>query len=144
MRISDKTGEFSIIEALGFLNSALHSAYALLAAGKSPLMIQERVFKDGDTLPDGFLRTVGKYPLKVTGTTINLFDATKPLKVRFYAELELLKDDSGDMPFTNDAINEWVVKLAAIYAQNQNEYDVSQDKQLMAEFQQALVASASG
>ena len=48
------------------------------------------------------------------------------------------------MPFSQLALNQVCIKLAAIYCQNQEAMDVSQDKALLSEINQAIVAAVNG
>ena len=53
-------------------------------------------------------------------------------------------DATGDMPFVHDVLNDITVRLATLFALNQNEYDVSQDKALLDEVRQAVAQGMGG
>lgn len=105
-------------------------------------MVHEEMLTSQTTvLPENFLKTCGTFPIKITGNTIELLDEP-PLKIRYTAGISRVSY-VDDMPFTHEALNQFIVKLATIYALNQEELDVSQDKALLGELQ-ASIASAIG
>ena len=46
-----------------------------------------------------------------------------------------------EVPLNNEALIRVAIRLAAIYAQNQQELDITQDKGLLADFQNAIMAA---
>ena len=64
------------------------------------------------------------------------------MKVRYFSTCPAVVEN-GVMPFAHDALNQITIKLAAIYAGNQLEAEISQDKALLDEVN-ALLAQAAG
>ena len=51
---------------------------------------------------------------------------------------------NGEVPLYNEALVRVAIRLAAVYVQNQQELDITQDKGLLADFQQAILAAIGG
>lgn len=129
-------------ELLHYINEAAQYVSQYLASSNSPLMVKEQTLTaQTNVLPANFLKTCGTFPIKITGNVIELLD-DPPLKIRYTAGVDRVSY-VDDMPFQHEALNQFIVKLATIYALNQEELDVSQDKALLGELQ-ASIASAIG
>lgn len=141
--LHDVSGEYDDRACLLRLNHAAHYVAHALAAMSSPLVATEETLTEGGSVPDGFLRTCGSYPLRLTGTGVHFLDGSKEMSVRFFREPAPLTDATEEMPFPLASLNDFTVRLAAMYALNRNEFDVSQDKGLLDELA-ALAKSALG
>lgn len=140
------TYEYDNYHCLMRLNSAVQLTCNLLVQINSPLVIDEGEFEDGDELPGNFLRTCGTYPIKRTGRTIKFLDDEEKMKIRYFITLpKLEKADvaEGDMPFEHDAINDFVIRTACKLALNRNEFDITQDQNILTELESSL-AEAMG
>ena len=128
------------------LNEAIQYVASYLIRENSPLLVNDLTISTATvTLPDNFVKTAGLYPVKITGTTLKWLDyeAGKTLKMRYFATCSEVAAD-GVMPFVHDALNQIIIKLAAIYALNQMEADISQDKALLDEINAALAQTIGG
>lgn len=137
----DKVG-LDDAEILSYLNEAIQFISSYLVGANSPIMVKETViYDDTYTLPKNFVRAIGTYPAKITGNTLELFDYP-PMKFRYFASLQNVGMDD-EMPFTHEALEQVAIKLACIYANAQEQFDVTQDKSLLDEMT-AAIASAIG
>lgn len=129
-------------ELITCLNEAIQYVASYLISANSPAMVNDLLIEDEITnLPGNFVKTAGTFPVRVTGDTIVLL-GEPPLRFRYFATCQLV-DANGVMPFSHDALNQVTIKLASIYAGNQLEADVSQDKALLDEIN-ALIAQTVG
>ena len=64
----DVSNEYDDAACIFALNTAVHELAALLIAAHYPDLIEEKDFMDGDMVPEGFFRTCGSYPIRVTGS----------------------------------------------------------------------------
>lgn len=135
--------EYDNYHCLMRLNSAAQLTSSLLVQINSPLVIDEQEFEDGDDLPGNFLRTCGTYPIKRTGRAVKFLDDVDKMVIRYFVSVPKIEDVDGDMPFEHDAINDFVIRTAAKYALNRNEFDISQDQNLLNELQNSM-AEAMG
>lgn len=138
--------EYDNYHCLMRLNSAVQLTCNLLVQIGSPLVIQEEEFENGGKLPGNFLKTCGIYPIRRTGNTVEFLDGSDKMVIRYFITLPKIEKadvEDGDMPFEHDTINDFVVRTAAKYALNRNEFDISQDQNLLNELQNAM-AEAMG
>lgn len=130
-------------ELLSYLNEALQYVSSYLVSANSPLMVKEVIISDDKyQMPDDFIRFVGTLPIKTTGTEVTLLDEP-PLKARYFASVSSV-GINDDMPFKQTALNQVAIKLAGIYAQNQQGLNVQQDKALLDELNASIAAAISG
>ena len=59
----DISDEYSRAECIGFLNTAIHEVSGLLIAANSPMMVQEILIHDGESIPEHYVRAAGQYPM---------------------------------------------------------------------------------
>ena len=137
----DKVG-LDDTEILSYLNEAIQFISSYLIGANSPFIIKEILIEDIEyVLPANYVRCVGTYPAKITGNKLELFD-DPPMKFRYYESYKnVTKDDS--LPFNHEALEQVAIKLACIYANAQEQLDVSQDKTLFDEMTSAI-ANAIG
>lgn len=141
----DITEEYTDYECVNYLNEAVHQIASTLMGGASPFMVKTTTLKTGDTLPVGFCRTCGTFPFRITGGKVELLTDAEELPVRYFSQPELLTGATGEaMPFDQEQLNELAVRLAVIYASNENEFDVTQDTNIMQMIAQATQKGFSG
>lgn len=141
----DISDEYSAEDCIGFLNTAVQEICHQLIAGKSPQMVQEITLHDSESLPPDYIISCGNYPIKVTGQAVTFTDPDiDALRFRYFATKPQIVDAAGDMPFVHEVLNDITVRLATLFALNQNEYDVSQDKALLDEVRQAVAQGMGG
>lgn len=141
----DISDEYSTDDCIGFLNTSVQEICHQLATGKSPQMVKEITLHDSESLPPDYIISCGNYPIKVTGQAVTF---TNPdidaLRFRYFATKPQIMNATGDMPFVHEVLNDITVRLATLFALNQNEYDVSQDKALLDEVRQAVAQGMGG
>ncbi len=142
----DITEEYTDVECVWYLNTAIHTISAQLIAAHSPFLVKEDVFRDGDILPNVYYRTAGGYPVKITGHKLKFLTDAEELTIRYFYQPEeiTLMDETEDLPFENEALNELAVRTAVILASNENEFDVSQDTNIQQMIQQAIASGLVG
>lgn len=140
----DATDEYSSEHCLDFLNNAVQQVHSQLAAARYAPIIQHATLKNKDRLPQDFMLAAGQYPMRVTDYVIEITDdAETEIRLRYFGCAKTLTSDDKELPYTNEAVNEVIVKLAIMLALNENEFDISQDTALMQSLSQA-VASGMG
>lgn len=145
MATHDESLEYSNEECLFALNTAAHEIAAILIGGRVPILVREEVVEDGSPLPDGFFRTAGTYPIKVTGNTMKFLTDDKSMKVRyFFMPTEMTGADKETLPFALSVLNALVVKVAVKMLLNENEFDITQDQAIQQEIMQAVQAGWNG
>ena len=65
------------------------------------------------------------------------------VKFRYFATPALIESTTKELPFNHDAINDIIVKSAVLLALNENEYDISQDTNIVNALQQAISTGMS-
>ena len=140
----DISDEYSRTECIGFLNTAIHEVSGLLIAARSPMMVREILIHDGESVPAHYVASAGQYPMRITGQTVQFVDPSMDeIRFRYFATMPPLTDEEGDLPFQHEAPNDYVLKIAILYALNRNEYDLSQDKALADEFRSILTGAVT-
>ena len=131
-------------ELLICLNEAIQYVASYLIAANSPAIVADMVVTaEETTLPANFVKTAGVFPIKVTGNTMLWLDYEEgqTMKVRYFASCAPVSETDA-MPFDHDALNQITVRLAAIYAGNQLEAEIAQDKALLDEINMAIAQAA--
>ena len=100
--------------------------------------------REGDSIPKNYMSACGTYPLAMTAGTVHITDpSVSAVKFRYFATPSAIESTTKDMPFNHDAINDIIVKSAVLLALNENEYDISQDTNIVNALQQAISAGMS-
>ena len=97
------------------------------------LALKEAKQKDSYVaLPDDFLSFCGVVPFTVEGKVVNSFGDVASLPVRYFSRLPYITDFSENepLPYEYDQHRTFTA-LAAIYALNKHEYNVSQHLYLL-------------
>lgn len=136
----DISGEYSKERCLEFLNNALQQTSSLLIAARFPSLCKETLVREGDVVPQNYMVAAGNYPIKMTNGKVEMLDDYETVRFRYFATPENLTDESKELPFTHDAINEVIVRGAILIALNENEYELTQDKVLLDTLQQAIAS----
>jgi len=127
-------------EILAYFNEAIQFISQFLVSVDSPLMLQDLTINAATgTLPANFIKMAGIFPVKITGRTVKLLDSP-PITLRYFGGFDRA-DMNEDVPLKNEALVRVAIRLAAIYANNQQELDVTQDKALLADLQNAILAA---
>lgn len=87
---------------------------------------------NGANLPDDFLDFCGAVPIDVNGRTMTYYGEASTLPVRYFARLPYVTSYSENdvLPYKHDEEMK-IAALAAIYALNKQEFNVSQDVALL-------------
>ena len=140
----DISDEYSRAECIDFLNTAIHEVSGLLIAARSPMMVREILIHDGESVPAHYVASAGQYPMRITGQTVQFVDPSMDeIRFRYFATMPPITDEEGDLPFPHGALNDYVLKVATLYALNRNEYDLTQDKALADEFRAILTGAVT-
>lgn len=139
----DVTEEYDDADCVFAINLAVHELATTLIAGHYPGLIEEGDFRDGDVVPEGFFKTAGLYPVRVTGGTVHMLGGQDVQHLRYYV---LPKDVAlgGVMPFRLGLLNGLAIKIAVKMLSDENEFDISQDTGIQQEIQQALSSGWAG
>ena len=138
----DIADQFTTDDYVNFLNTAIQQVASLLIAAKWPSLAKEATLKEGDALPHNYMGACGTYPVRMTDNKVHIIDDEKTVRFRYFATPDLVTADV-DMPFSHEAINVVIVKSAVILALNENEYDVTQDGNILSSLQQAISSGLS-
>lgn len=139
----DISDEYSDERCIEFLNNSLQRISALLIQARYPAMVEEVVVHDGDTLPKNYVQAAGTYPLRMTAGKAEIVDDSEFVRFRYFATPKLLENSTDEFPYDHDAINEIVVRYAIMLALNENEYDITQDTNLLTDLQNAIAGAMS-
>lgn len=140
----DISDEYSTGRCIQFLNTAIQQVSSLLIAAKYPVLVKEMTMRNGDSIPKNYMNLCGTYPIKMTdGKAIITDDAYKSITIRYFATPDLIEYETDDMPYTHDAINDIIVKTAVLLALNENEYDITQDSNIVEALKQAVSSGMS-
>lgn len=141
----DISSEYSRDDLINFLNTVTQQAAAMMVAGGYHELIREITLHNGDFAPTNMMKTCGTYPIKITAGQISFLDPTETtIQYRYFVtpdNIPLDATDNYELFFSNDAVNEAIIRQATILALNQNEYNVQQDTSLYGAFQQAITAA---
>lgn len=119
-------------ELLNYLDRAVDE-YSKRQVANGDLRLVKRVpVTNGMSLPDDFISFCGVVPLTVEGKTISFYGVSSPLPVRYFSRLQYVTNysETAQLPYEQDQYMT-IAALAAIYALNKHEYDVSQDLTLL-------------
>lgn len=140
----DISEEYSTERCIQFLNTAIQQVSSLLIAAKYPALVKETTIRNGDSIPKNYMNLCGTYPIKMTdGEAAITDDAYKSITIRYFATPDLIEYETDDMPYTHDAINDIIVKTAVLLALNENEYDITQDSNIVEALKQAVSSGMS-
>ena len=123
------------VELLNYLDRAVHAYSRRLADAKELRLMKRMIVINGAALPEDFISFCGAVPISIEGGLISFYgedDSFDGNTVRYFARLPLVTSytENQEMPYTNeDCII--ISALAAIYALNKMEFDVSQNLMLL-------------
>ena len=139
----DISDEYNDERCIEFLNNSLQRISALLIQARYPALVEEAVVHDGDTLPKNYVQAAGTYPLRMTAGKAEIVDDSEFVRFRYFATPALLENSTDEFPYDHDGINEIVVRYAIMLALNENEYDITQDTNLLTDLQNAIAGAMS-
>lgn len=119
-------------ELLNYLDRAVDEYSKRQAAANDIRLMKETKLDNNSNLPDDFLKFCGVIPVKVIGNKVKLYIQGTKISVRYLARLPYVTSysDTATLPYENDQ-EIAIAALAAIYALNKHEYNISQHLMLM-------------
>lgn len=138
----DISDEYSTEACLEFINTAIQQVASLLIAAKWPVLAKETIIRDGDKLPHNYMGACGTYPIRMTSNVATITDGSGSVRFRYFATPDLVGEDD-DFPFDHEAINAVILRSAILLALNENEYDVTQDSNIISTLEQAISTGMS-
>lgn len=119
-------------ELLNYLDRAVEEYSKRQAANGDMRLLKTMMITSGATLPDDYLAMCGAVPLSITGKTITFYGDESMMPVRYFARLPYVSSyaDTANIPYERDQ-DIAICALAAIYALNKHEFNVSQDLMLL-------------
>lgn len=119
-------------ELLNYLDRAVDE-YSKRQVAKRDVRLQKTMtVSNGRSLPNDFLEFCGAVPLNIDGGTITYYGEASTLPVRYFARLPYVSSygENSSLPYKPDQ-EIGIAALAAIYALNKHEFNVSQDLMLL-------------
>ena len=119
-------------ELLNYLDRAVYE-YSKRQADKKDLRLLKRMTViNGSPLPEDFLLFAGAVPLNIENGNIYFYGEATTLPVRYFSRLPYVTSygEKEELPYENDQ-QIAISALAAIYALNKHEFNISQDLMLM-------------
>ena len=120
-------------ELENYLNRAVDEYSKRQAGLKDVRLVKEKEISDGGTLPTNYLAFCGAMPVRVLGNKIKFYvTSDKPIAVRYFARLPYVTayGETEELPYESDQ-SIAISALAAIYALNKHEANISQHLLLM-------------
>ena len=120
-------------ELENYLNRAVDEYSKRQAGLKDVRLVKETNLSDGASLPADYIAFCGAMPVRVIGNKIKFYiSGVRPIAVRYFARLPYVTDygDTVQLPYETDQSTA-ITALAAIYALNKHEANVSQDLMLL-------------
>lgn len=119
-------------ELLMYLDRAVDE-YSKRQAAKADIRLLKKISVSGSMpLPDDFLVMCGNVPVEVSGKTLTYYGTENVMPIRYFARLPYVTSYGGTSTLPYDHDQEIAIcALAAIYALNKHEFNVSQDLMLM-------------
>lgn len=139
----DISDEYSDMQCLEFLNTAIQQVSSLLVSASWAMLIRESKVRNGDTLPDNFMRAAGTYPIRMSNGRVEIVDDDYDVITFRYFTTPSYVTLEDDLPFEHDGVNAVIIRSATILALNENEYDVSQDTAIVTSLQEAIASGLS-
>ena len=119
-------------ELLNYLDRAVDEYSKRQALLKDLRLVKRMSAVNGVKVPEDFLSFAGAIPVSVDNGIMSFYGENNSLPVRYFARLPYVTSYSEDeeMPFEPDQ-RITIAALAAIYALNKHEFNVSQDLMLL-------------
>lgn len=137
----DISDEYTKERCIEFLNTALQQTSSLLISAQYPALVKEMLVRNGDKLPQNYMKAAGTYPIRMTAGKAEIIDGSNSIRFRYWATPDLLDEFTEELPYPHDAINDVVVRAAIILALNENDYDITQDSNLLTALQNSIASA---
>ncbi len=121
-------------ELENYLNRAVDEYSKTQAAKKDVRLMKTMTVADGENLPEDYLAFCGVVPVTVNGKIVNYYNPAIAaiMPIRYFARLPYVTyyNETATLPYDEDQAIA-ICSLAAVYALNKHEADVSQDLALL-------------
>ena len=119
-------------ELLNYLNRAVDEYSKRQAASADLRLMKLLPYVSGMKIPEDFIAFCGIVPLRVEGNSIISYQTFLTMPINYLARLPYVTDfdETAELPYEQDQYMT-IAALAAIYALNKHEYNVSQDLLLL-------------
>ena len=120
-------------ELMNYLDRAVDEYSKRQAAQEDMRLLKKMtVSSSGSTLPDDYLKLCGTVPVEVSDGTVTYYGDEDTMPARYFARLPYVSSygATASLPYHRDQ-EIAICALAAIYALNKHEYNVSQDLMLL-------------
>ena len=115
-----------------YLDRAVDEYSKRQAAAQDMRLLKTMTVSSGSTLPSDYLALCGNAPINVSSKTITFYGDETMMPVRYFARLPYVTSyaNTANLPYDRDQ-ELAICALAAIFALNKHEYNVSQDLMLL-------------
>ena len=121
-------------ELENYLNRAVDEYSKAQAAKRDVRLMKTMTVRDGGNLPDDYLAFCGVVPVTVNGKIVNYYNPAlaAAMPIRYLARLPYVTaySETATLPYDQDQAIA-ICSLAAVYALNKHEADVTQDLALL-------------
>lgn len=119
-------------ELLSYLDRAVYEYSRRQAVSQDLRLVKTMRVGRGVTLPDDFISLCGSVPVSISGKAVAYYGEGAEMPVKYFARLPYVRDYGMDaeVPYEPDQSTA-IISLAAVYALNKQEYNVSQDLMLL-------------
>lgn len=119
-------------ELIHYLDRAIDEYSKRQAASKDIRLMKTMNVTTGSRVPNDFLALCGAVPVTIDSNVINFLGEGSPMTVRYFARLPYVSgySDTATLPYEHDQYMN-IISLAAAYALNKHEFNISQDLALL-------------
>jgi len=126
-----------------YVNEAISWLSNQLIAFKDPIMITQATITSDTTLPTGFVKFVGQYPIIRTGTGLTLLLDLDSVTAKYWTVKSPINVWSGTIDFP-DQYKNVLVQYAAIAAINKMGKQIDQDSAMLKQLNDMLTQARQG
>lgn len=119
-------------ELITYLDRAVDEYCKTQAARGDRRLLKVMTVSSGSILPSDYIALCGSAPINISGKVITFYGDENIMPVRYFARLPYVSDTglTSSLPYEHDQ-EMAICALAAIYALNKHEFNVSQDLMLL-------------
>ncbi|MBQ7665779.1 MAG: hypothetical protein IJS42_03590 [Synergistaceae bacterium] len=119
-------------ELIHYLDRAVDVYSNRQAASKDIRLMKTMNVSNGSRVPNDFIALCGAVPVNINSGVISFYGEGSPMNARYFARLPYVSSysDTATLPYEHDQYMN-ILSLAAAYALNKHEFNVSQDLALL-------------
>ena len=119
-------------ELIHYLDRAVDVYSNRQAASKDIRLMKTMNVSNGSRVPNDFIALCGAVPVNINSGVISFYGEASPMNARYFARLPYVSSysDTATLPYEHDQYMN-ILSLAAAYALNKHEFNVSQDLALL-------------